>query len=318
MTAKGYSLINTNSPLLKIVPIASMTAEQNKDAIEKKFTAKAESGDADAQYQLGCCYYTGDFGFTKDLTQAIKWYQKAADQNYPNMQFPLASAYTQRGILDQRNGNSDGAIADFNKAIEIKPDLTEVYCARGFVKQCKGDFDGALIDYNKVIEMNPRLAIAYFTRGFLNYDLHKFMDALSDFYKARELGLEAKCQDYSLYYTWLIRVRLGEQDSANKELQSYLDNRKTGTSNEWPPKIARLLVAQITESDFFKAAENPDLQTSKKQYCEAYFYAGSKRLIEGDKITAKEYFEKSLATGCKEMTEYNSASAELKSLETSK
>lgn len=320
MTAKGYSLMNINSPLLKSVsiPIANMTVEQKKRAIEKTYKAKAESGDAEAQYQLGSCYYTGDFGFTKDFTEAIKWYQKAADQNYPNMQLPLASAYTQRGVLKQSKGDSDGALADFNKAIEIKPDFTEVYCVRGYVKQCKGDLDGAFIDYNKVIEMNPRLALVYSMRGLLNYNLHKFTDALVDFRKSCELNSDAKIQDYSRCYIWFIRARLGEQDSATKELQTYLDNRKTGTSDDWPPKVARLLTGQLTEPDFFKAAENADKKTDKRQHCEAYFYAGSKRLIEGDKTTATDYFEKCLATGCKEIDEYNSAAAELKSLETSK
>jgi lipoprotein NlpI len=235
------------------------------------------------------------------------------------MQFPLASAYSQRGVQEETNGDLDGALADFNKAIEIKPDFTEIYCFRGYVKQCKGDLDGALTDYNKVIDLNSKFAPAvYSMRGLLNYNLHKFTDALVDFRKSCELNSDAKIQDYSHFYIWLIRARLGEQDSATKELQTYLDNRKTGTSDEWPPNVARLLTGQLTEPDFFKAAENSDQQTDKRQHCEAYFYAGSKRLIEGDKTAATDYFDKCLATGCKNLSEYNSAAAELKSLEISK
>jgi lipoprotein NlpI len=317
MTAKGYSLVNTNSPLLTIIPIANMTTAQFKVANDK-IAAKAEAGDAGAQYQLGSLYYTGDFGVTKDFTEAIKWYQKAYDQNYPNMQLPLASAYTQRGNLKQMKGDLDGALADFNKAIEIKPDFTEVYCVRGYVKQCEGDLDGAFADYNKVIEMNPRLAYAYFSRGLLNYNSHKFTDAMADFNKSRELGLDAQQQDYSSFYIWLIQARLGEQDTATKELQTYLDNRKIGTPDDWPSKVASFLAGQLSEPDFFKAAENSDQQTNNGQHCEAYFYAGSKRLVEGDKITATDYFNKCLATELKSFEEYGSAAAELNSLGTSK
>jgi lipoprotein NlpI len=316
MAALGYSLVKTNSPLLAIVPVANMKTAQFKVANDK-IEAKAESGDAGAQYQLGSLYYTGDFGVTKDFTEAIKWYQKAFDQNYPNMQLPLASAYTQRGNLEQMQGDLDGALSDFNKAIEIKPDFTEVYCVRGYVKQCKGDLDGAFIDYNKVIEMNPRLAYAYFSRGLLNYDSHKFTDALADFNKSRELGLDAQQQDYSSFYIWLIEARLGEQDSATKELQTYLDNRKIGTPDDWPSKVGHFLAGQLSEPDFFKAAENTDQQTNNGQHCEAYFYSGSKRLVEGDKITATDYFNKCLATELKSFEEYGSAAAELKYLKTS-
>jgi len=334
MISKGYILVvNTNtqsrsasmkgnkkSPLL--TPITNATAQPFKDANDK-IKAKAESGDAEAQYQLGSCYLTGDFGFTKDFTEAIKWYQKAADQNYPNMQLPLASAYAQRGVLELKNGDLDGTLADYNKAIEIKPDFTEAYCVRGYVKQCEGDFDGAMADSDKVIEMNPKLAFVYSIRGLINYNLHKFTDALADFHKSCELSSDVRIQDGSYSYIWLIRARLGEQDAATKELQAYLNNRKIGTSEDCSSKVCPFLTGQLSEPDFFKAAENTDNQTNQEQdsetvpeqHCEVYFYAGSKRLVEGDKTTATDYFKKCLATGCKEIGEYNSAAIELKSLQ---
>jgi lipoprotein NlpI len=315
MIAKGYSLVKTNSPLLSMVLIA----DANIVEIEK---TKAENGDAEAQFNLGNLYYTGYTNnvcaVATDYTESIKWFQKAADQNYPDMQFPLASAYAKRGALEERNGDLDGALADFNKAIEIKPDFTEIYAGRGYVKQGKGDLDGAMADYNRAIELNPTFASAYFLRGLLNYDSHKFTDALADFQTYRALGLDAQSQDYSHLYTWLIRARLGEQNAATAELQAYLNNRKTGTPDDWPSKIGSFLTGQLTESDFFKAAENSDQQTSKGQHCEAYFYAGSERLIEGDRTIAADYFDKCLATGCIEFDEYGSAAAELKLLQTSK
>jgi len=132
MIAKGYSLVDKNSPQLPnstipigyanssqslrakaqsgIVPIAKATPEQLKIATDK-IRAKAEAGDTEAQFQLGSFYYTGDFGVTKDFTEAIKWYQKAADQNHANMQFPLASAYAQRGVVEQDKGDLDTLFA---------------------------------------------------------------------------------------------------------------------------------------------------------------------------------------------------------------
>ena len=107
---------------------------------------------------------------------------------------------------------------------------------------------------------------------------------------------------------------MGEQEAASKELQNYLKNRKTGKSGDWPATVARFLTGELSEPDFFKAASNADKKTERGQQCEAYFYAGTKWLIANEKITAKDYFEKCLATDQKEYMEYKSASAELKFL----
>lgn len=47
-----------------------------------KWKEKAESGDAEAQHELGLCFYNG-LGTSKNYTEALKWYRKAAEQDYP-------------------------------------------------------------------------------------------------------------------------------------------------------------------------------------------------------------------------------------------
>ena len=56
--------------------------------------AQAEAGDAEAQYQVGQCYYHGE-GVEKNLKEAVKWCQKAAKQEYAEAQFLLGSYYCQ-------------------------------------------------------------------------------------------------------------------------------------------------------------------------------------------------------------------------------
>ena len=74
------------------------------------------------------------------------------------------------------------------------------------MKYIKGDSDNALADYNKVIEMNPKLAPVYYARGLLNYNSHNFTNALTDFHTSSQLGLDVTNQDESHNYIWLIRV----------------------------------------------------------------------------------------------------------------
>ena len=112
----------------------------------------------------------------------------------------------------------------------------------------------------------------------------------------------------------ILLMSLGEQDAAAKELRTYLNHRTTGKPDDWPSNIGRFLGGQLAESDFLKAAENADGKKQGEQQCEAYFYAGSERLIAGDKTAAADYFKKCVATNKATFFEYHSAVAELKFL----
>lgn len=57
-----------------------------------RLKAKAESGDANAQRQLGWSYQIGD-GVSKDLAEALKWYRKSAAQGNASAQNDLGNFY---------------------------------------------------------------------------------------------------------------------------------------------------------------------------------------------------------------------------------
>jgi ankyrin repeat protein len=149
----------------------------------------------------------------------------------------------------------------------------------------------------------------YRSQGCAEYNSRRFTNALADFRKSCELGSDN--QDYSHFRIWLIRARQGEKEAATRELAAYLENRKTGKPDDWPSKVGRFLTGQLSESDFLKAADDPVLQTAKEQHCEAYFYVGSKHLIENDKMGAVGYFKKCLTTNVTDLEEYASAATEL-------
>lgn len=57
------------------------------------FTKAAQQGHAAAQFELGTCYDTGRCGVRVDFSQAMAWFQKAADLGNANAQFALGQAY---------------------------------------------------------------------------------------------------------------------------------------------------------------------------------------------------------------------------------
>jgi len=62
------------------------------DADVATLTARAEQGDAEAQYALGLRYAQGN-GVTKNAFMGVQWFRAAAEQGHPLAQFEMGSAY---------------------------------------------------------------------------------------------------------------------------------------------------------------------------------------------------------------------------------
>jgi len=63
-----------------------------KDKNFEELLQKAEAGDARAQYTLGMMYADGD-GIEQDYTEALKWFKKAATQEYAPAQKAVGVMY---------------------------------------------------------------------------------------------------------------------------------------------------------------------------------------------------------------------------------
>lgn len=62
--------------------------------VTKTCMGEALKGDAGAQYCLGSAYARGNGGVAQDYGEALKWYLKAAEQNYTLAQFALGEMYS--------------------------------------------------------------------------------------------------------------------------------------------------------------------------------------------------------------------------------
>jgi tetratricopeptide (TPR) repeat protein len=103
-----------------------------------------------------------------DYQGALNDYNRAIQINPRN-----ANAYYNRGLLKATKfQDPQGALADYDRAIKIKPGYDAAYNNRGNLKteQLK-DYQGALTDYNQAIKLKPRNADAYYNRGVLKYTL---------------------------------------------------------------------------------------------------------------------------------------------------
>ncbi|UKO98747.1 tetratricopeptide repeat protein [Nostoc sp. UHCC 0870] len=102
----------------------------------------------------------------------------------------LALAYINRGILYQELKKWDLAIANYDKAIAINPELADAYYNRGILYKELKKWDLAIADYDKAIAINPELAVAYINRGILYQELKKWDLAIADYDKAIAINPE--------------------------------------------------------------------------------------------------------------------------------
>lgn len=96
-----------------------------------------------------------------------------------------AEFYLRRGEDFSGVRDYDRAIADYNTAIQLKPDYAEAYNDRGFAYYLKGDAERAIADYTRAIALRPNYPKAYNSRGVV-YMSHGYgaAKAVADFDRA--------------------------------------------------------------------------------------------------------------------------------------
>ena len=100
-----------------------------------------------------------------------------------------AKKFLSEGISKIYKSEFEAAIADFDKAIELQPDLYEAYYFRGNAFLNLKELENAIKDYNKAIEINPDYADAYVNRGTAKFYLYNDqLMGCEDWLKAEELG----------------------------------------------------------------------------------------------------------------------------------
>jgi len=92
-----------------------------------------------------------------------------------------------RGIEKGKQGDLDGAIADFDRAIEIDPKDDAPYFNRAQAKWQKKDTAGAIADYTRAIELGSQNPAAYNNRGNARSDNNDQAGAIADYTRAIEL-----------------------------------------------------------------------------------------------------------------------------------
>jgi len=78
--------------LVGMLAVSGWAEDEKPEPYSPELVERAEAGDAKAQIGLAQCYGSGA-GVAKDEKEAVKWYTKSAEQGNANAQFNLGVCY---------------------------------------------------------------------------------------------------------------------------------------------------------------------------------------------------------------------------------
>jgi tetratricopeptide (TPR) repeat protein len=111
----------------------------------------------------------------------------------------LSLAYTNRANLARDTGDTNRtALDDYETAIKINTVDEIVYLNRGVYYGDRGNYDLAIADYTSAIRLNSNYARAYANRGNDYMNIEKYQEALADLLKAVSLDPKLDIAQYNL------------------------------------------------------------------------------------------------------------------------
>lgn len=226
-----------------------------------------------------------------------------------------AMEFDKAGVLLAGTGDYSGAIADYNKAIGLDPKLIPPYVNRGFAKLHMGDINSATADFTQAITMDAKHANAYYGRALAQQAAGDPAKAAADYQQSLALNPSGPNPHF---YLWITLTQSNKKAEADKELSDYLATLTDPKTSFWMKKIGGFLLGQVTEGDLENIAATSKTADGRSiSQSQAWYFAGMKKLIAGDKAGAAELLKKSVDTKAFKQTQYVLAKAQLQSLELS-
>jgi len=125
-----------------------------------------------------------------------------------------AQVLADRGRYNLAFNSLNDAIADCDRAIELKPDLAEAYFTRGLSYFYLGKYDEALDSYDQALKIDPRMVNAYNSRGHTHFTRREWDLAVPEYKRAIEVDPNYAPAHQNLATTY---VELGQYQLAIEE-----------------------------------------------------------------------------------------------------
>jgi tetratricopeptide (TPR) repeat protein len=226
----------------------------------------------------------------------------------------VAVAYYGRGFSKESNGDKQGAIEDYAKAISIRDDFAAAYYKKGNVEHEMKNHGIAIHDFTKAIKSRSNFADAYLSRGAVYYEcgvikqnngdkqgaIEDYLLAIDDYINVLKINPDL-AGAYSNRGDVYFKINRREDAIAdykraiklNPKYSGFYNNLGIlyGTEGNYPESIKFFSKAIICDNKFGNAYLNRGL---------AYLYSGDKQKacedfklsIECGNETARQLYEK--------------------------
>jgi tetratricopeptide (TPR) repeat protein len=159
--------------------------------------------------------------------QAFKQNLEAATLNPAD-----ASAHYQLGLIYQKRGEQDAAVASFQRAAEIDPQEVDAHYQLGRIARQQGRLNEAIRHFEHVVQLDSAHSQNEVWRetGLVYYDAGQFQDALEMFDKflgKRPSDAEAR------YWRGMTLYKLGRESEAAHEMQNCVESVRTAPAYKY-------------------------------------------------------------------------------------
>lgn len=234
------------------------------------------------------------------LNELITRKIELSDENYAELLFRRGSLYDGLGMRTLSR-------IDMNHAIEYNPRLVDAYYHLAIHYTEVGEFGYAYELYDGVLELEPEHSYAQLSRGINAYYDDRISYALDD------LIAHYKRQPDDPYRSLWIYLAEVEQNPEAARLA--LAQRRVVDGNiDWGWVVADMMLGAIKEHEFLSLAsvrELKDDETLAERMCEAYFYLGKLKQLQGNFKSAVVYFRLAMSTNVHLFLEHRYAQLEL-------
>jgi lipoprotein NlpI len=218
-------------------------------------------------------------------------------------------AYTNRGFTLMEQGDHEAAENDFDRSLALQPNQAMVHSFRGTARLAQGKIAEATADYQKVVQLDSANPVAKADLGFALFFAENYAGAAQQFAAATKADGELK-HLHPWHYVSLKR----SQPQANVTQQFTEVLETDPEKSDWADHVLGYLLGRIAEAQLLETTKGDDAETSKAQACEAHFFIGQKKAIEGNQQEAIAHFKKSMETNVSHLSAYRGSEMALKRL----
>lgn len=217
-----------------------------------------------------------------------------------------AKLYYDRGVLFDSLGMATLARIDFNRAVQMKPDLAEVYNFLGIHHTLMQQYEKAYEFFDSALELNDQHEYAYLNRGIALYYGARPNLATADL---AEFLQRSPSDPYRVLWLYLAQ----STDDAEQALVDLKANAQGLDETQWAYGLISLFLGDMSEHSFLSSISEGVSSNNEyaQRLCEAYFYLAKMYQARGQNYEAADFFRLALATNVHEFVEYKYARLEL-------